>query len=84
MSFSVGDRVRTVVPKSHADIGVESKVGTIRYVYSNGQYEVKFDDDLVLDGLHDEEPITVPDIGYKYDNQLEKIANAKISRRIKG
>lgn len=82
MSFSVGDRVKTVVPEAHANIGVESKTGTIRYVYSNGQYEVKFDNDLVLDGLDGEVPITVPDIGYKYDNQLE-LANEKVSRRIK-
>ena len=79
MSFSVGERVRCLGGNN---------LGTIRFVSVNGPndtlYEVKFDEDIVVDLGGDEDSFSVPHISFRTASQIEKVKeDAKVSTRYK-
>jgi hypothetical protein len=80
MSFSVGDRVRC----KGGD-----HVGTIRFISQNSAtdilFEVKFDEDIIVDLGGDEEAFAVPHISFRSESQIEKVTNEapKVSSRYK-
>lgn len=80
MSFSVGDRVRC------KGAGHE---GTVRFISQSATFdtlfEIKFDDDIVVDLGGDEEAFSVPHISFRSESQIEKVTNdaPKVSSRYK-